>query len=154
MVDIMGIYKSWRDETGAICAKVDIQVSTADELPELGGEVGGMKIQAGTSAQIIKAGKFGTIDEDGTWYESGTGDDLKAAATALTARMSAQSVTMDRSAMLGGGKSVLFAEDEPDSTDELDIMPNEVSDLPEVSELNSDTVIAEKGGVVNERITL
>lgn len=71
MVDVFGVIKSWQDETGAICAKLDLQVSTAAELPSIGEVVGGMKVQAGSFAQIIQAATVVTLDDDttaGTWY--------------------------------------------------------------------------------------
>lgn len=71
MVDVLGVIKSWQDETGAICAKLDLQVSTAAELPSIGEVVGGMKVQAGSFAQIIQAATVVTLDDDttaGTWY--------------------------------------------------------------------------------------
>lgn len=71
MVDILGVIKSWADNTGAICAKLDLQVSTAAELPKIGDVVGGMKVQAGSFAQIIQAATVVSLDDDttdGTWY--------------------------------------------------------------------------------------
>lgn len=49
-------------------AKLDIQVSTATDLPELNGNVGGFKILPGSIAQIIQADAYVTLDDDGTWY--------------------------------------------------------------------------------------
>ena len=71
MVDILHIIKSWADDTGALCAKLDLQVSTAAELPSIGDVIGGFKVQAGSYAQIIQAAAVVTLDDDttaGTWY--------------------------------------------------------------------------------------
>ena len=71
MVDILGVIKSWTDDTGTICAKLDMQVSTAADLPKIGDTIGGMKVQAGSFAQIIQAATVVTLDDntaDGTWY--------------------------------------------------------------------------------------
>jgi hypothetical protein len=71
MVDVLDIIKSWQDNTGAICAKLSLQVSTAEDLPSIGDVVGGMKVQAGSFAQIIQANTIVTLDDDtdsGTWY--------------------------------------------------------------------------------------
>lgn len=48
---------------------VDLQVSTADELPALGSDVDGIVIAAGSIAQIIQTGEWATLDEDGSWYD-------------------------------------------------------------------------------------
>ena len=68
MVDVVGLMKSWQDDTGAICAKLELQVSTAGDLPSKDEVVGGMKVAAGSIAQIIQADTFVTLDDDGTWY--------------------------------------------------------------------------------------
>lgn len=68
MVDVLGVIKSWQDETGAVCAKLELQVSTAADLPSEGDVVGGFKVQAGSFAQIIQAATVVTLDDDGTWY--------------------------------------------------------------------------------------
>lgn len=51
-------------------AVLDIQVSTAAELPSLNDVVCGLKIIAGSIAQIIQADSptFVTLDANGTWY--------------------------------------------------------------------------------------
>jgi hypothetical protein len=48
---------------------VDLQVSTADELPELGSDVDGIIIAAGSIVQIIQTGEWATLDSDGSWYD-------------------------------------------------------------------------------------
>lgn len=55
---------------GEMFAVVDLQVSTAAELPALGDTVDGAQVQAGSIAQIIQTGQWATLDEDGTWYDS------------------------------------------------------------------------------------
>lgn len=49
-------------------AVLDIQVSTAAELPSLNDVVCGLKIIAGSIAQVIQTGDFVTLDANGTWY--------------------------------------------------------------------------------------
>lgn len=71
MVDILDVMKSWTDDNGEICAKLALQVSTRDELPKIGDAVGGMKVQAGSFAQLIQESTLVTLDDDtdsGTWY--------------------------------------------------------------------------------------
>ena len=71
MVDVLEVLKSWKDDAGAICAKLFLQVSTAADLPSIGDSVGGMKVQAGSFAQIIQANTVVTLDSDttaGNWY--------------------------------------------------------------------------------------
>lgn len=51
-------------------AVVDIQVSTVAELPELGGSLYNMSVCSGSIAQVIRTGKFYTLDENGTWYDT------------------------------------------------------------------------------------
>lgn len=53
---------------GSAAAKLDIQVSTAADLPEKDAIIGGFRIQPGSIAQIIQTGVFVTMDEDGRWY--------------------------------------------------------------------------------------
>lgn len=60
-----------RFNDGAGNAVVDIQVSTAQELPAMGETIGySMKVKAGSIAQVIQSGAFYTLDDDGTWYDS------------------------------------------------------------------------------------
>lgn len=68
MQRIENIRASWTDSTGVRHVVADLQVSTADELPALGGYVGVNVIEAGTIAQVIQADTFVTLDEDGNWY--------------------------------------------------------------------------------------
>lgn len=88
-------------------AVMDIQVSTAAELPSLNDVVCGLKIQAGSIAQIIQADSptFVTMDANGTWYP----EQSDSSASSLNASMSAPKT----SAQLGEGKSVLV-QDEPE----------------------------------------
>lgn len=50
-------------------AKLDIQVSDATELPELGGEAECYIVAAGSTAQIVQTGEWATLDDDGSWYD-------------------------------------------------------------------------------------
>lgn len=51
---------------------VDIQVSTASDLPALNENVEGIIIVEGSIAQIIQTGAFATLDDDGKWYSNGS----------------------------------------------------------------------------------
>ena len=49
---------------------VDLQVSTVEELPALGGQIGLRQfVGAGSVAQVIQTGAFFTLDSNGTWYD-------------------------------------------------------------------------------------
>ena len=78
MQRIENIRASWTDSTGVRHIVADLQVSTADELPELGGHVGVNVIEAGTIAQVIQDAKFLTLDENGTWYPEAEGGEDEA----------------------------------------------------------------------------
>ena len=54
-----------------IVAKVNLQVSTADELPTADEIIGNIKCGFGSSAQAVQEGAFYAMDEDGSWYASG-----------------------------------------------------------------------------------
>lgn len=54
---------------------LDLQVSTASELPALGANVGGLIVLAGSIAQVIQTGFFFTLDSDGSWYKDGGEDE-------------------------------------------------------------------------------
>ena len=86
-------------------AVLDIQVSTAAELPSLNDVVCGLKIIAGSIAQVIQTGDFVTLDANGTWYP----EQSDSSASSLNASLSAPKT----SAQLGEGKSVLV-QDEPE----------------------------------------
>ena len=57
-------------EDGVQIAVVDLQVSTAAELPALNAVVDGTKVSAGSISQIIQADEptFMVLDDDGDWY--------------------------------------------------------------------------------------
>ena len=59
---------------GKPVARLDLQASTAADLPSKGDEVDGYIVAAPSTAQIIQLGKFGTLDDDDKWYAAGTGD--------------------------------------------------------------------------------
>ena len=54
--------------TGVHTCVLDLQVSTATDLPEKDGMIGNAKVAPGSIAQIIQTGAFVTLDDDGTWY--------------------------------------------------------------------------------------
>lgn len=57
---------------GNRCAKLDIQVSSYEDLPELGTLYEGFFIQAGSHAEITHTGEIAVLDADGSWYVGGT----------------------------------------------------------------------------------
>ena len=57
-----------RSNDGSGHAVMDLQVSTAAELPSLGDKICNLIVDAGTIAQIIQDNSWLTIDADGTWY--------------------------------------------------------------------------------------
>ena len=59
---------------GKPIAKLDLQASTAADLPSKGDVVDSYIVAAPSNAQIIQLGKFATLDDDDTWYAAGTGD--------------------------------------------------------------------------------
>ena len=75
MLRIEGKPREMQYETdGTILAVVDMQVSTADDLPKKNGEIAGtpygtVKVKAGSIAQCIQNGKWYTLDDDGNWYD-------------------------------------------------------------------------------------
>lgn len=60
-----------RNVDGNLNAVLDLQVSTASDLPDLGDSVGGYTIAPGSIAQIVQTGAFATLDNDGKWYSNG-----------------------------------------------------------------------------------
>lgn len=59
-----------RYNTGSGTAVLDLQVSTASELPALASTIGSMIVDAGSIAQVIQSGTFYTLDDDGKWYNT------------------------------------------------------------------------------------
>ena len=57
-------------------AVLDIDVSTAAELPALGDKVEGYFLAAGSIANIIQTGDWVKIDADGKWYKCAGGGEL------------------------------------------------------------------------------
>jgi hypothetical protein len=57
-------------QSGRAVAKLNLQASTASDLPELGSVVEEYIVAAGSIAQIIRAAEIRTLDSDGTWYVS------------------------------------------------------------------------------------
>lgn len=61
-----------RSVDGNMNAVLDLQVSTTADLPEIGDEVGGYIVCAGSIAEIIQSGVFATLDDDNKWYSGGS----------------------------------------------------------------------------------
>ena len=121
-----------RKVDGCVC---DMQVSTISELPALNENVGGIVILAGSIAQVIQSGKWVTLDENGTWYDS---DGQATNATSNTSSLASPAV-IDKGALLGQGKSILTA-DEPEQTEpEIDELEQTEPDEPDTeSEVTED----------------
>ena len=86
-------------------AVLDLQVSTAAELPDMGDTIGLYTVAPGSIAQIVQADSptFVTLDADGTWYP----EQSDSSASSLNASLSAPKT----SAQLGEGKSVLVQDE-------------------------------------------
>ena len=96
-----------RNVDGNYNAVLDLQVSTAAELPDMGDTIGLYTVAPGSIAQIVQADSptFVTLDANGTWYP----EQSDSSASTLNASLSAPKT----SAQLGEGKSVLV-QDEPE----------------------------------------
>lgn len=86
-------------------AVLDLQVSTAAELPDMGDTIGLYTVAPGSIAQIVQADSptFVTLDDDGTWYP----EQSDSSENSLNASLSAPKT----SAQLGEGKSVLVQDE-------------------------------------------
>lgn len=86
-------------------AVLDLQVSTAAELPDMGDTIGLYTVAPGSIAQIVQADSptFVTLDDDGTWYP----EQSDSSESTLNASLSAPK----SSAQLGEGKSVLVQDE-------------------------------------------
>ena len=74
LVRIEGTPREIKYVNGEKWIVVDLQVSTAADLPDLGDDVcGAGKLGAGSTAQIVQAGTIKTLDDDGDWYAWGGG---------------------------------------------------------------------------------
>jgi len=56
------------ENRGNRCAKLDIQVSTYEDLPALGSLFKNYFIQAGSHAEITTTGEIAVLDGNGHWY--------------------------------------------------------------------------------------
>lgn len=94
-----------RHVDGNYNAVLDLQVSTAAELPDMGDTIGLYTVAPGSIAQIVQADSptFVTLDDDGTWYPEQSDSN----ANSLNASLSAPKT----SAQLGEGKSVLVQDE-------------------------------------------
>ena len=63
-------------QSGRAVAKLDLQASTASDLPELGSVVEEYIVAAGSIAQTVQADEptFITLDSNGSWYPGGDGE--------------------------------------------------------------------------------
>lgn len=119
-----------REIDGQKNAVMDIQVSTASDLPSLGDLVSGagyvnIKVASGSFAHVIQAGAWYTLDDNGTWYDaSGT-----PASSASNNSLNASLLSAPKN--LGGERDEVT--DEPDVTDKIEksiLYPDE----PELTE--------------------
>lgn len=101
-------------------AVLDLQVSTAEELPDMGGTIGLYTVAPGSMAQIIQADSFTfvTLDDNGTWYP----EQSDSSASSLNASLSAPKT----SAQLGEGKSVLVQDELEEPAETEKPIPDEI----------------------------
>lgn len=59
------------ENRGNRCAKLDIQVSTYEDLPALGELFKNYFVQAGSHAEITTTGEIAVLDGNGHWYIGG-----------------------------------------------------------------------------------
>ena len=69
MVRIENVRKQISADGTSVSAVVDLQVSTAAELPAKDAQIGTIKVSPGSIAQVIQTGVFYTLDANGTWYD-------------------------------------------------------------------------------------
>lgn len=101
---------------GKIIAVLDLQVSTAEDLPAIGDVVENYIVAAGSIAQIIESGQWATLNDDGKWYAAdGSGEVSTEAASTL-------------SAPLALGKTVKPAVIEPESFEPESFEPDELKE--------------------------
>ena len=86
MVEVRNVIRIAYDADGTLQHVVDLDVSTAAELPAMGDVVGGGKVLPTSTANIIQTGGWVRLDEDGKWYNAdGSGEVSTEAASALSA---------------------------------------------------------------------
>lgn len=68
MKEILEVIKVYEITSEYIVAKVDMQVSSVDDLPAANEIVGNVKCGYGSIAQVIQSGVFYTMDDPGEWH--------------------------------------------------------------------------------------
>ena len=120
-----------RYENGVLVARLDLQVSTTDELPHLGDKVEEYTVAAGTIAQIIQSDEptFLTLDEDDDYYPTQSDDANKALSLSPTLNKAVRESTDD---------AIDLTEEDIDKiNDELGLEPFPDSE-PDESEVTED----------------
>ena len=85
MVEIRNVIRISYDSEGALQHVVDLDVSTAAELPAMVDVVGGGKVLPTSTANIIQTGAWARLDEDGAWYNAdGSGEITDDSAASLS----------------------------------------------------------------------
>lgn len=86
-----------RYENGALVARLDLQVSTTEELPHIGDTVKNYTVAAGTIAQIIQSDEptFLTLDEDDNYYPTQSDSTNKALSLSPTLNKAVRESTDD-----------------------------------------------------------
>lgn len=75
MVSIEKIRKVYAVAKGVQQAKVDLNVSTVAELPEMYAVVDGIRVLPNSIANITQTGEWYKLDNDGNWYnQDGSGE--------------------------------------------------------------------------------
>lgn len=120
-----------RYENGVLVARLDLQVSTEEELPHLGDTVENYTVAAGTIAQIIQSDEptFLTLDEDDDYYPTQSDDANKALSLSPTLNKAVRESTDD---------AIDLTEEDIDKiNDELGLEPFPDSE-PDESEVTED----------------
>ena len=131
MVEVRNVIRIAYDANGNLQHVVDLDVSTAAELPAMGDVVGGGKVLPTSTANIIQAGAWTRLDEDGKWYAAdGSGEVSTEAASALSAPM-----TLGKTVKPDVVEPESF---EPDELEEQKIEEEETEPEPTESEVTED----------------
>ena len=124
MVEVRNVIRISYDSEGALQHVVDLDVSTAAELPAMVDVVGGGKVLPTSTANIIQTGAWARLDEDGVWYNAdGSGEISDDAANTLSAPLTlGKSPTLAKAVADSDGEYIDLTEPEIDAIrDELEI---------------------------------
>jgi hypothetical protein len=116
MIQVRNVIRIAYDADGNLQHVVDLDVSTAAELPDMGDVIGGGKVLPTSTANIIQTGAWARLDEDGKWYAAdGSGEVTAEAASSLSAPLTL-------------GKTVKPAVIEPESFEPDELKEQEIEE--------------------------